>query len=225
MLGQFGCSAGLLLTIQRADLWLWGHSGKYYTMVLSSCCHVFLIICIFLCWAKQAPFHYATDLKSEESITVFFGLQLLLAKPVVFHLWSVSNGGCKSDFRRVCKRICFPKDLHKPLALTISQKILKPILKVSRSRVLLVFITTICLHLAFHLDLSLSRPLDFILALSVQQQSTVLSCSGGVVCSLQHWGAWWDSDYSSGFHYIFTLCSSIERKIKGNSLKILGWTP
>lgn len=174
MVGQFGCSAGLLLTIQRADLQLWGHSGKYYTMVLSSCCHVFLIICIFLCWAKQAPFHYATDLKSEESVTVFFVLQLFLAKPVVFHLWSVHNGGWKGDFRRVCERVYFPKDVHKLLALTISQKILKPILKVPRSRALLVFITTICLHLAFHLDLSLSRPLDFILALSVPQQSAVL---------------------------------------------------
>lgn len=174
MLGQFGCSAGLLLTIQRADLWLWGHSGKYYTMVLSSCCHVFLIICVFLCWAKQAPFHYATDLKSEESITVFFVLQLFLAKPEVFHLWSVSDGGCKGNFRRVCKRIYFPRDLHKLLASTTSQKISKPILKVSRSRALLMFITTICLHLAFPLDLFLCRPLDFILALSVQQQSTVL---------------------------------------------------
>lgn len=155
MLGQFGCSAGLLLTIQGADLWLWGHSGKYDTMVLSSCCHVFLIICIFLCWAKQAPFHYTTDLKSEESVTVFFVLQLFLAKTVVFYLWSVSNGGCKGDFRRVCKRIYFPRDLHKLLASTISQKILKPILKVSRSRALFVLITIICLRLSFHLDLSL----------------------------------------------------------------------
>lgn len=51
------------------------------------------------------------------------------------------------------------------------------------------------------------------------------TCSGEVVCSLQHWDAWWDSDYYWGFHYILTIFSTIKREIKGNSLKILGWTP
>lgn len=217
MLGQFGCSAGLLLTIQRADLWLWGHSGKYYTMVLSSCCHVVLIICVFLCWAKQAPFHYAADLKSEESVTVFFVLQLFLAKPVVFHLWSVNNGGCKGDFRRVCKRIYFPRDLHKLLASTTSQELLKPILKVSRSRALLVFITTICLHLALHLDLCLSRPLDFILALSVEQQSAVLRAAL-VWCSLQHWDAWGTVIITE----VFTI-SSLYIPLSRGKLKEIPW--
>lgn len=219
MLGQFGCSAGLLLTIQRADLWLWGHSGKYYTMVLSSCCHVVLIICVFLCWAKQAPFHYAADLKSEESVTVFFVLQLFLAKPVVFHLWSMSNGGCKGDFRRVCKRIYFPRDLHKLLASTISQKLLKPILKVSKSRALVVFITTICLHLALHLDLCLSRPLDFILALSVEQQSAVLRAA------LVRWFAAYSTGMPGGTVIIteaFTI-SSLYIPLSRGKLKEIPW--
>lgn len=219
MLRQFGCSAGLLLTIQRADLWLWDHSGKYYTMVLSSCCHVFLIICVFLCWAKQAPFHYATDLKSEENLTVFSVLQLFLAKPVVFHLLSLSNGGCKGNFRRVCKRIYFPRDLHKLLASTISQKILKPILKVSRSRALLVFITTICLRLAFHLNLSLSRPLDFILALSVLQQSALLRAA------LVRWFAAYSTGMPGGtviITEVFTI-SSLYVPLSRGKLKEIPW--
>lgn len=195
---QFGCSAGLLLTIQRFDLWLWGHSGKYYTVVLSSCCHVFLIICIFFCWAKQATIPLYNRLLSQKRVSwssplcsynflpnLWFsicGLWVMVGvKPILEGSVKVTKNSKGNFFSEVSTSYWLRQYIRKYWNLFWRCQGTGPIL--------CSLPPTVCIF-AFAF---LSRPLYFILALSVQQENIMLwerCCSTEVVCNIQPLDTW-----------------------------------